>query len=108
MLKNVYTVLDSKSGIFGHPFVAINHNIALRDFCAAAHDGQSTISKFPADFTLFSIGTFDDETGTVETFSAPVNLGIALQFHTHNDMGLIKTYFEKEAENVQCTTSSQS
>lgn len=78
-MKSCFTVYDTKSCIFGNPFTSQNKMTALRDFQAAAADPQSQISKYPEDFILFEIGTFDEDKGVLNS-ALPINLGSADQF----------------------------
>lgn len=67
MITNVYSIFDVKAKVFGSPFYAQCDEIAIRN-CAAAvrDDGQnSMLSKFPEDFTLYRIGSFDDDRGVL-------------------------------------------
>lgn len=63
MVKNAYAVYDEKACFFGQPFFANTDNEAKRLFASAAQDTSSNIGLYPADFTLHSIGTYDDSTG---------------------------------------------
>ncbi|AXH74087.1 MAG: nonstructural protein [Microviridae sp.] len=85
MIKNVYTVYDSKALVYGNPFYSVNDQVALRDFSQAAGDPGSLISKAPVDYTLFKIGSYDDTTGLFDVLPVHVNLGLASQF-THNEV----------------------
>lgn len=80
MQKFFYAVYDEKSTLYSNPFTAINASVALRSFAAAAADPHSEISKFPTDFTLYEIASFQDETGVITPHSQLVNLGKATQF----------------------------
>lgn len=77
MIKFIYSVYDSKARTFSNPFVSMRQEMAIRDFTQAARDPQSQISNFPEDYTLFEMGEFDDEIGTFNTHSQPINLGMA-------------------------------
>lgn len=79
MEKLVYGVYDTKSLIYGNPFVAVNRASALRDFHRAATDPNSLISSYPDDYILFEIGTYDDTKGVIMPLQAPINLGFASQ-----------------------------
>lgn len=74
---NLYSVFDSKSRIFCNPFVSHNDQTALRDFARAAIDPSLEIGKYPSDFSLHLIGSFDRQTGFLTPESTPINLGLA-------------------------------
>ena len=65
MNKKFYSLLDSKIGAFLNPFTATNDGEAIRLFTTWVNDttNESNISKYPADYSLFFIGEFDDSTG---------------------------------------------
>lgn len=80
MQKFFYSVYDSKAKVFSNPFTSVNHLTATRDFNRAANDPSSDISKFPEDYTLYEIGSFDDVLGILVPHENPTNLGMAIQF----------------------------
>jgi len=77
MQENLYSVLDTKTGVFCRPFTAINDQFALRDFAHAANDLSTNVGRYPTDFSLFRVGMFDFSTGFVVPESSPVCLGVA-------------------------------
>lgn len=62
MWKKVYAVKDSKIGVYNLPFIDTHDVRAERSFHAAAEDPNTMISRYPADYELWQIGEFDDET----------------------------------------------
>jgi len=80
MIKNVYSVYDHKACAFSNPFVAPNDNVALRSFHQAANDENSEISKYPNDYSLFKLGSFNDETGSLSPITPCENLVTASSF----------------------------
>lgn len=80
MKIHIYTVYDSKTGVYGQPNFMINRGAALRAWQEAANDPQSNIGKHPADFSMFEIGVWDDESGIITMHEAKINLGTALEF----------------------------
>jgi len=81
MKHQAYSVYDSKAKFFSHPFYCQNDEIAIRNFTQAASDPASQLCKFPADFSLFLIGNYDDEIGFLTSIPHH-NLGLASQFKT--------------------------
>jgi len=79
MIKLVCCVLDKTLGIHAHPFVAHNEGSAIRDFGHACRDPNSALNKSPSDFSLVSIGEFDDETGSLTPHNHKL-LAQAVQF----------------------------
>lgn len=79
-MKFLFSVYDSKAGVFSNPFTSVNKFTAIRDFQNAVNDANSAISQYPDDYILYEVGSFDDSTGDVCTSSPIVNLGVASQF----------------------------
>lgn len=90
MKIHIYSVYDSKTEVYGQPNFMLNKGTALRAWQDAANDPQSTISKHPADFTMFEIGYWDDDTGTIVMHPAKISLGTALEFIKPNPINLIQ------------------
>ncbi|WNK14055.1 MAG: nonstructural protein [Microvirus sp.] len=80
MDKYIFSVFDSKSRVFGTPFTSINKFTAIRDFNTAANDLDINIGKYPEDYTLYELASFDDESGMIAPHPQAVNLGSAIQF----------------------------
>lgn len=79
MLK-LFTVYDSKTETYLRPFCLLTKGEAIRGFSETSNDPQSQICKYPADFTLFELGEFDDQTATLKPYDAKINLGNGLEF----------------------------
>jgi hypothetical protein len=80
MFKSVYSVYDNKAKLFGQPFYAINHHVAIRDFAYAANTPDNEIGRHPTDYSLFCIGDYDDSTGILHPHNTHENLGLAASF----------------------------
>lgn len=80
MKTKAYAVYDIKAKFFNKPMYLRNAAEALRAFEEEANNPQSQLNKFAADFTLFEIGEYDDETGILTHELAHVSLGNAIQF----------------------------
>ncbi len=88
----LYSLYDSKADGFTPPFVAKNDDLACRTVIDTyRHVGECQLTQYPEDFTLFRIGSWDVDTGTIEGFEAKRSCGTVLQIVTAK----IK---EKEAE----------
>lgn len=77
MIKDIFVVHDAKVGAFGTPFYAENISVAIRSFKYAANDHTTEIGKYPTDFSLYHLGTYNDQTATFETQPAPIHLALA-------------------------------
>lgn len=67
----LYSVFDKKAISFGPLFTAENDDVAKRS--VAGSIGSDTLLAFaPGDFSLYCLGEYDTDTGSVSGFS-PVN-----------------------------------
>ena len=78
MRLNVYTVYDVASGAYMRPFFMQSDGQALRSFGDIVGDADHEIGKHPEDYSLFRIGTFDDNKGKLGEES-PECLATALE-----------------------------
>lgn len=76
----VFSIYDSKADAFLTPMFFRNRGVALRSFMSAVQDEGSDFHRYASDYTLFEIGTWDDDKGVFCLFEAKVNLGLAVQF----------------------------
>ena len=67
MLKKIYTIRDSKGEIYHTPFFQNTHGEAERSFRTAVNDPQTSIYKYPEDYSLWYMGEYDDNTGLFKT-----------------------------------------
>lgn len=73
MVHKIFTIRDAKGEFYTQPFIKKTHGEAERDFRMLVNDEKSQINQFPEDYDLYYLGTFDDESGKMET-SAPTHL----------------------------------
>lgn len=74
------SVFDIKAAAYLQPFFVPNDNVARRSFGDAVLNPETGISKHVSDYKLYRIGTFDDLSGNVESFSKPEFLANASDF----------------------------
>jgi len=75
----LYSVYDEKALCYGIPTSFPTDGIALRSFSEVAQDPDTQIHKYPSDFKLYFIGTFDEMTGQLDT-CVPVYLANGAQY----------------------------
>lgn len=63
MKLKVYAVLDEKAKCFLPPFNAQNNGVAIRMFDGAVKNPETLVSKYPADYCLYALAEFDDNSG---------------------------------------------
>lgn len=72
MILYVYSIRDRLEG-FGRPFVCSSDAYAKRDFAAAvnADRGNSPLAFCPADYDLYRLGKFDNDSGMITMQELP-------------------------------------
>ncbi len=78
MRQFIYSIYDTAAAIYQRPFVAQSDGEVTRSFSDIACDADHEIGKHPEDYTLFTIGTFNDKTGEV-IGNAPEKIATALE-----------------------------
>lgn len=79
MLLKSFTVYDAKAEAYMQPFFTSTIGLAVRIFTEALNDPNHQFNKYKADYTLFSLGSFDDAKGLFDT-AAPISIGNGLEF----------------------------
>lgn len=80
MMMRLFSVYDSKANTYLPPFLLANDKLAIRAFAHAANDKATDIGKYPTDFCLFEIGTYDDQSGFVQAIEPFINHGLAATY----------------------------
>lgn len=72
----VCAVRDIKADMYGQPFFQVSLGMALRSFSDSVNrpDENSLLFKHPADFELYHLGSFDDQTATFDLLERPYRL----------------------------------
>ena len=89
MTLKLFSIRDQKSEAFGTPFYQATHGEAERNFRTLVNDNKSTVSQYPDDFDLYYLGTFDDNTGKVQTLDTPQHVIKAVQVKTQNSSNVV-------------------
>lgn len=79
MNQMVFSIYDSKAEAYTNPFVAKTRGLAVRMFQELVNQQGHQFNKFPADYTLFAIGLWDESVGVV-TATEPENMGTGLGY----------------------------
>ena len=80
----MFSVFDSKAEAFLPPMFFPTRGVAIRAFSQAAADGEHDFCKYPDDYSLFELGSFDPSTAVFACHVAPVNLGTASALRSSN------------------------
>ncbi len=82
MQTTIFTVYDDKAEAYLPPFFLNTVGEALRAFSELANDPNHAFCKYPSDFTLFQIGTFDNGNCSFELLPTPTAIGKAIEYKT--------------------------
>lgn len=91
---NLYEIYDSKAELWIELFKEETHASALRQFARLANDPNTMTGRFPGDYTLFHVGTWDRKTGDIKT-EPKMSLGVAIELVEHQ-AGIPSLPFTKE------------
>lgn len=67
MIHRIFTIYDTKGEFYSPPFHQKTVGLAIRAFKDTATDQATSIAHHPEDFTLYSLGEYDDRTGLFKT-----------------------------------------
>ena len=67
MVYGVFSIYDDKASVYLPPFVAKTVGEADRLFDSVIKDSDSTIASYPADHSLYQIGSYNDDSGLIES-----------------------------------------
>jgi len=80
MILKAFCLLDTKVSAFATPFFMPHIGNAVRACAELGQDMTTTVGRHPADFHLYEIGTYDDQTGLMEALRQPISHGPVLAF----------------------------
>lgn len=85
MELKIYSIRDSKGELYNQPFYQKTHGEAERTFRELTNDEKSMVSKYPDDFDLYFLGSFNDANGTFEVLDTPQHIvkAISLKQNPH-------------------------
>lgn len=75
---NIYSIKDIKVGVYNVPFFYQHDQQAVRQFMELCNDGKSMICKYPADFELWKLGSYEEESGTFREGKFSLMSGVAV------------------------------
>lgn len=85
MIHRVFTIYDCKAEMYLQPFCFKTVGQASRAFEESCNDINHQFNKHPEDYTLFELGTYDDNTAAFEIGATPNALGKAIEYVKHAD-----------------------
>lgn len=63
MQINMYSIFDVASETFGQPFLMNTDTLAARSFYEASQNPSTPIHKYPQEYVLYKVGSFDEDEG---------------------------------------------
>lgn len=79
MIVNCYTLFDAQLQAYAQPFFSQTNGSALRAFADHVNEPGTGPNKHPEDYSLWHIGTFDDQEGRITPLT-PTMLGRAAEY----------------------------
>lgn len=78
MLK-IYAVKDNAIETYGNPFFVKAQGAAIRSFMDECKNTESAFNKHPADYDLYHLGEYNEETGLI-TSNEPERVARAIDY----------------------------
>jgi len=72
MKLEIFSILDIKTNVFNTPWFSRTQPDGVRSFKSVANDPSSFISKYPDDYHLYHLGTYEDTAGAFELAPKPL------------------------------------
>lgn len=72
MILQAFSVFDTKGKAFNLPFFQPVAGLAVRQLTEMTADSKSLLAKYPEDFILYHVGSFDDATAVFTSMSPVV------------------------------------
>lgn len=80
MKDKIYSVKDNAVEAYGKPFHAPTKGFAIRSFSDEVNRPDSQLAKHPEDFSLYELGTWDNQKGNYTNLPEPQFIGKASDF----------------------------
>lgn len=64
-INNIYSIFDVKAKTHGAPFTVLNDDVALRVVDHFLQAPDTDYRRYPDDFVVYHLGTFDTDSGLV-------------------------------------------
>ena len=80
MKLKIFTVYDSKAETYLPPFYMKTKGEAVRGWITTLNDPQSSFCQYPADFTLFELGDYDDQDSSFNLHETKQVIGNGLEY----------------------------
>lgn len=82
MKQKIFSVYDAKAEAFTEPFFAPTRGVAVRSMTQAVNDPSHVFGRHPEDYTLFELGEFEAQSGSLVAHAAPQSVVVAATLRT--------------------------
>lgn len=76
----IFSIYDSKAEAYLQPFFGKTNATAIRQFQDAVQKSDTQFNQHAGDYTLFAIGEFDENSGSIAPLNANVKLANGIEF----------------------------
>lgn len=77
---NIFTVYDTKAEAYLTPFYLKTKGLAVREITTCVNNPEHQFAKYPHDYVLFHLGTYDEDTATHHLNKAPMSMGVCVEY----------------------------
>lgn len=84
MKQQLFAIRDDKLKAYGTPFACRTPGEAERQLKTLVNDPQTKMSQYPEDFSIWSVGHYDDEAGKLIAADKPEHLVNAIDLKVEN------------------------
>jgi hypothetical protein len=74
MKIKMFNIYDQKAKSFLQPFFMQNNSLAVRAITDLANDPEHSFCRHAEDYTLYELGTFDDQDCSFDLHDAPLTI----------------------------------
>lgn len=80
MIHRMFTIYDEKAKAYLPPFFLPESGMATRVFADCVNSDTHQFGKHPSDYTLFTLGGWDDTTAELNLLNRSLSLGNGVEF----------------------------
>ncbi len=100
MKHKMFVIYDSKANAYLQPWFLTTQPMAQRAFSDCVNDEDHNFGRHPEDYTLFTIGEFDDANAKIE-WKSPTSMGNGIQYKTTKTEDQQIDFLQKQLEAQQ-------
>jgi len=97
----MFTIYDEKARAYITPFFLPESGMAVRTFADCINSDSHQFGKHPADYTLFTLGAWDDTDAQLNLFERSISLGNGVEFISEGHFTQAPDNKQAEAEYLE-------